>query len=149
MSMKRTFLGAISTLMLACLVLNTSGTSRLPETPCDNPEMAEGPTDPMWPKVLAHSAHELRSPLTVIVGRLRMLLNERAGPLNDTQRGHLEEFEKSCGRLRTLLDEMSALSELEAGNAPFNRTTREPARHPYRDDRGAARTAGPAGDDRP
>jgi signal transduction histidine kinase len=85
--------------------------------------MAHGPTDPMWPKLLAVSAHEMRSPLSVVVGYLRMLLNERTGPLNDTQRRLLEEVEKSCGRLKTLLAEMSDLSQLESGVARFNRST--------------------------
>ncbi len=52
-----------------------------------------------------------------------MLLKDRAGPLSDPQRRLLEEAEKSCGRLSTLLAEMSDLSQLEAGAAPFNRST--------------------------
>ena len=35
----------------------------------------------------------------------------------------LEEVEKSCGRQKALLDEISDLSQLEAGSAPFNRST--------------------------
>ena len=85
--------------------------------------MADGPTDPRWPKLLSLSAHELRSPLSVVAGYIRMLLKDRAGPLSDQQRRLLEEAEKSCGRLSTLLAEISDLSQLEAGTAPFNRGT--------------------------
>lgn len=92
-----------------------------------NPGMADGPvearTDPKWPKLLSLSSHELRSPLTVVAGYVRMLLQERAGPLSDQQRRLLEEAEKSCGRLSQLLAELSELSQLESGTAPFNRGT--------------------------
>jgi signal transduction histidine kinase len=89
--------------------------------------MARGPSDPdtdsRWPKLLSLSAHELRSPLTAVAGYVRMLLKDRAGPMSDQQRRLLEEAEKSCGRLSHLLDELSALSQLESGAAPFTRTT--------------------------
>jgi len=61
--------------------------------------------------------------MTVVAGYIRMLLKDRAGALNDQQRRLLEEAEKSCGRLSALLAEMSDLSNLEAGTAPFNRTS--------------------------
>jgi histidine kinase len=75
-----------------------------------------------WPKLLSLAVHEFRSPLTVVSGYIRMLLKERAGPLPDQQRRLLEEAEKSCARLSTLLAELSELSHLEAGTAPFNRS---------------------------
>lgn len=78
-------------------------------------------TDPRWPKVLSLSVHEFRTPMTVIAGYIRMLLKDRAGPLNDQQRKLLEEAEKSCTRLSTLLAEVSELSNLEAGTAPLNK----------------------------
>src|SRR5690349_14804674 len=78
-------------------------------------------TDPRWPKVLSLSVHEFRTPMTVVAGYIRMLLKDRAGPLNDQQRRLLEEAEKSCARLSALLAEVSELSNLEAGTAPFNK----------------------------
>lgn len=92
--------------------------------------MADGPTAPpdaslddaRWPRLLSLSAHELRSPLSVVAGYIRMLLKGTAGPLADGQRRLLEEAEKSCGRLSTVLAEMSALAQLESGTAPFNRS---------------------------
>lgn len=78
--------------------------------------------DPRWPKLLSLAVHEFRSPITVIGGYMRMLLAERAGPLNDPQRHMLQEVEKSCGRLSGLVAEMSELSHLEAGNLSFNRS---------------------------
>ena len=78
-------------------------------------------TDPRWPKVLSLSVHEFRTPMTVVAGYIRMLLKDRAGPLNDQQRKLLEEAEKSCARLSALLAEVSDLSNLEAGTAPLNK----------------------------
>jgi signal transduction histidine kinase len=85
--------------------------------------MTSGPQDPRWPKLLSLSVHELRTPMTVVAGYIRMLLKDRAGPVTDQQRRLLEEAEKSCGRLSALLAEMSELSNLEGGTAPFNRSS--------------------------
>jgi len=83
--------------------------------------MPDAPIDPRWPKILSLSAHEFRTPMTVVAGYIRMLLKDRAGPLNDQQRRLLEEAEKSCARLSALVAEVSELSNLEAGTAPFNK----------------------------
>jgi signal transduction histidine kinase len=85
--------------------------------------MPSGHIDPRWPKLLSLTVHEFRSPLTVVSGYIRMLLKERAGPLPAAQRRLLEEAEKSCVRLSALLGEVSELSQLEGGTAPFNRST--------------------------
>src|SRR6476646_685013 len=84
--------------------------------------MSDAPLDPRWPKVLSLSVHEFRTPMTVVSGYIRMLLKDRAGALNDQQRRLLEEAEKACGRLTALVAEMSDLSNLEAGTAPFNKS---------------------------
>lgn len=85
--------------------------------------MSDAPVDPRWPKILSLSVHEFRTPMTVVAGYIRMLLKDRAGPLSDQQRRLLEEAEKSCARLTGLLTEVSELSNLEGGTAPFNRQT--------------------------
>jgi signal transduction histidine kinase len=84
--------------------------------------MIVGETDPKWPKLLSLAAHELRSPLTVVGGYIRMLLKDRAGPLNDQQRRLMEEAEKSCGRLSHLVAEVSELAHLESGRIALSRT---------------------------
>ena len=80
-------------------------------------------TDPQWPKLLSLSAHELRSPLSVVAGYIRMLVKEQAGPISEQQRWVLEKAEESCARLSHVLAEISELSQLESGTAPFNRST--------------------------
>jgi signal transduction histidine kinase len=87
-----------------------------------NARMIDGPTDPRWNRLLGLAVHEFRTPVTVVAGYIRMLLKDRAGPLNDQQRRLLDEAEKSCGRLSGLIAEMSDLANLEAGSASFNRS---------------------------
>ena len=79
------------------------------------------PSDPKWPRLLGLAVHELRAPMTVVAGYIRMLLKDPAGGLTDHQRRLLGEAEKSCGRLSALLLEMSDLANLEAATATFNR----------------------------
>lgn len=78
------------------------------------------PSDPRWPRVLSHAAHELRTPVGVVLGYLRMLLRENATPLADQQRHMLQEVEKSTGRIKALTDELSDLAKLETGEATFD-----------------------------
>lgn len=83
--------------------------------------MSNGAVDPNWPRVLALSAHEVRGPLSVVLGYLRMLLTDRAGTLTEQQRKLLELSAASCGRLKAVADEMSDLSHIEDGRTEFDR----------------------------
>jgi K+-sensing histidine kinase KdpD len=74
-----------------------------------------GETVSSWPRLLSLAVHEFRTPVTVVGGYLRMLLRDKAGPLEPNQRRLLEEAEKSCGRLSTLIGEMSELGQLLDG----------------------------------
>jgi signal transduction histidine kinase len=68
-----------------------------------------------FPRVMSLAVHELRTPVTVVAGYLRMLLRDQAGPLTDKQRKMLEEADRSCGRIGALVSEMSELGKLEGG----------------------------------
>jgi signal transduction histidine kinase len=68
-----------------------------------------------WPRLLSLAVHEFRTPLTVVAGYLRMLLRDQAGPLQPNQRRALQEAEKSCGRLSTLIGQLSELGQLLDG----------------------------------
>jgi|SRR5689334_13620599 len=68
-----------------------------------------------FPRVMSLAVHELRTPVTVVSGYLRMLLRDQAGPLNDKQRKMLEEADRSCARIGALVSEMSDLGKLESG----------------------------------
>jgi signal transduction histidine kinase len=74
-----------------------------------------------WPLILSHAAHEVRTPLTVAGGYLRMVLNGTTGPITDKQRQFLQEVEKATSRIRTLADEMSYLAKMEISEITFER----------------------------
>lgn len=69
----------------------------------------------LLPQALSLAVHELRTPVTVVAGYLRMLLREQAGPLTAKQQKMLEEADRSCGRIAALVAEMSDLGKLEGG----------------------------------
>ena len=71
----------------------------------------------VFPRAMSLAVHELRTPVTVVSGYLRMLLKEQAGPINEKQRKMLEEAERSCARISVLVGEMSELGKLEGGDA--------------------------------
>ena len=60
------------------------------------------------------AVHELRTPVTVVCGYIRMLLKEHGGPLTDAQKKMLHEAERSCERITGLVAEMSELGKLES-----------------------------------
>jgi signal transduction histidine kinase len=65
--------------------------------------------------LLAMIEHEIRTPVTVVNGYARMLLEEREGPLNETQSEFLDTIRRSARRIEALLDNLLAL---ESGGAP-------------------------------
>ena len=69
--------------------------------------------DDKFPRTLSLAVHELRTPVTVVCGYLRMVLKEQGGPLTDKQRKMLQEAERSCERIGALVSEMSELGKLE------------------------------------
>ena len=73
------------------------------------------------PRAMSLAVHELRTPVTVVAGYLRMLLREQAGPLSDKQKKMLEEADRSCSRLGALVAEMSDFGKLEGGDVTFAR----------------------------
>src|SRR5688572_31266690 len=77
---------------------------------------------PDWPKVLSLAVHEFRTPLTVVAGYLRMLSTDRVGPLSDSQRRVIDEAERSCGRLSSLLSEVSEVAHFHQGRLTFMRS---------------------------
>lgn len=74
-----------------------------------------------FPQAMSLAVHELRTPVTVVAGYLRMLLREQAGPLTEKQRKMLEETERSCARIAALVAEMSELGKLESGELALGR----------------------------
>ena len=64
---------------------------------------------------LATATHELRTPVTVMKGYHRILLDERLGKLLPEQKEVLRESEQSCARLIKIINSLLDLSRIEAG----------------------------------
>ena len=69
---------------------------------------------------LAMIAHELRTPIMIITGYNRMMLQGETGPLSPLQQKILNESKKSCDRLTTFAREVMDLSRMEAGKMELN-----------------------------
>ncbi len=64
---------------------------------------------------LARMAHELKTPLAIIVGYVELLLSQKAGALSARQRQILEDCQSNCARLDKFVQDYLAYSALEAG----------------------------------
>jgi signal transduction histidine kinase len=69
---------------------------------------------------MASISGDFRSPLTAIVGYLRLLKMEGLGPLSPSQRDAIESADKNAGRLSTLVDDLLDLSRLDPGSLPLD-----------------------------
>ena len=64
---------------------------------------------------VAGISHDLRTPLNALLGFSTLLLQGRAGELNDRQKGYMGHVMQAAGHLRDLIDDVLDLSRLEAG----------------------------------
>lgn len=60
-------------------------------------------------------SHEFATPMTPVVGYLRLLLGEEVGPLTPLQRKCVESIKTSTDKLRSLVDTLLDVSHLETG----------------------------------
>src|SRR5205085_8813971 len=67
-----------------------------------------------FPRMMSLAVHELRTPVTVVCGYIRVVLKEHGSPLTDKQKKMLQEAERSCERISALVAEMSDLGKLES-----------------------------------
>jgi signal transduction histidine kinase len=68
---------------------------------------------------LANMSHELRTPLNSITGFTEVLIDELAGPVNETQREHLGEILSGSRHLLLLINDVLDLAKVEAGKMTF------------------------------
>ena len=73
----------------------------------------------MKSEFLANMSHELRTPLNAIIGFSEFLFDEKAGPLNDKQKDHLNDVLNSGHNLLQLINDVLDLSKVEAGKMQF------------------------------
>ena len=64
---------------------------------------------------LANLSHELRSPLTAILGFSEVLRDQIAGPLNARQLDQIDQIREAGKRLLNLIEEVLDLARIEAG----------------------------------
>gem|GEM_PF-2859370 len=69
---------------------------------------------------LSSISGELRSPLTAIMGYLRLLKMEGLGSLNPGQAEAVESAHKNAKRLATLVDDVLDMSRLDPGSTPLD-----------------------------
>jgi signal transduction histidine kinase len=68
---------------------------------------------------LRNLSHELATPMTPVVGYLKLLLGGELGALSDIQKKCLTSVEQSTHRLRSLVDTLLDVSQLETGRLHF------------------------------
>lgn len=72
--------------------------------------------DEMKTNLLSNVSHELRTPLVSIMGYSDMILNGKAGPINNTQREYLEISLRNVEKLVTLIENLLDFSRLHRGD---------------------------------
>ncbi|MDQ3037806.1 MAG: hybrid sensor histidine kinase/response regulator [Myxococcota bacterium] len=68
---------------------------------------------------LRNLSHELATPMTPVVGYLKLLLDQELGPLTPVQRKALVSVDAATSRLRALIDTLLDVSSLETGRLHF------------------------------
>lgn len=68
---------------------------------------------------LQNVSHELATPMTPVVGYLRLLLGEELGELTPLQRKCLQSIQRSTTRLRNVVETLLDVSALEAGRMHY------------------------------
>lgn len=70
--------------------------------------------DQMKSNFLSVISHELRTPLTALLGFVELLIEEKVGAVNDTQRSLLTRVQKNTGHLIHLVNDLIEVAEIEA-----------------------------------
>jgi signal transduction histidine kinase len=64
---------------------------------------------------LASASHDLRTPLTSIIGYVELLTDQAAGPIAPPQAKMLEGVHRNARRLKTMIEDMLTISKIEMG----------------------------------
>ncbi len=75
---------------------------------------------------IATISHELKTPISSIKMSLKLLKDERIGPINNQQSELIDHLNEDSERLLKITSELLDLSQVETGNIQLNFTTSEP-----------------------
>jgi signal transduction histidine kinase len=64
---------------------------------------------------LASASHDLRTPLTSIIGYVELLADQDAGPIRPAQAKMLDGVDRNARRLKTMIEDMLTISKIELG----------------------------------
>ena len=64
---------------------------------------------------LASASHDLRTPLTSIIGYVELLADQEAGPISPAQAKMLDGVDRNARRLKTMIEDMLTISKIELG----------------------------------
>jgi two-component system, OmpR family, phosphate regulon sensor histidine kinase PhoR len=64
---------------------------------------------------LASASHDLRTPLTSIIGYVELLADGEAGPVSTAQAKMLDGVDRNARRLKTMIEDMLTISKIELG----------------------------------
>lgn len=71
-------------------------------------------TDEVKEELISVVSHDIRTPLTSLMGYLELLDDEDTGPLNEQQRKYIAVMRRNAGRLLTLVNDLLFISRAEA-----------------------------------
>jgi len=100
--------------LIFAVVFGAMGTVRF------NKEQKIRQLDKLKSVFLSMVSHELRSPLTTVLGYITYLKTEKPGPLNQAQKDCLKISEEEASLLNHLIGELLDLSKIEAGEFKVN-----------------------------
>ncbi len=83
-------------------------------------EQAEEEIDKKDKEFINVATHEIRAPLTAIIGNLSMIIDDGMGSVDEEAGGLMNQAYKSTLRLRDLVNELLDIARLESGRAEFN-----------------------------
>lgn len=102
--------------------LDMSDTARVEKALRDRAE-ALSAADRQKSQFMANISYELRTPLTTVLGFAEILAEEYYGGLNPRQRDYARTMAETAQQLVRLIDDISDLVSLEAGQAELRRNT--------------------------
>ncbi len=72
---------------------------------------------------LARMSHEIRIPLSIVIGFLDILSSGNLGPLNEKQRAALDKMQVQSQRLQKMIGSVLRISQIEEGVIPLDIST--------------------------